>query len=74
MRDIIAIGASSGGIQALKELTAGLPADLPASIFIVVHMLPTAASILPDILGKMVGRSCINKKLISKVIQLYKQL
>ena len=52
MRDIIAIGASSGGIQALKELTAGLPADLPASIFIVVHMLPTAASILPDILGK----------------------
>ena len=52
MRDIIAIGASSGGIRALQELTAGLPADLPASIFIVMHMLPTAASILPDILGK----------------------
>lgn len=52
MRDIIAIGASSGGIRALKELTAGLPADLPASIFIVLHMLPTAASILPEILGK----------------------
>jgi two-component system chemotaxis response regulator CheB len=52
MRDIIAIGASSGGIGALKELTAGLPADLPASIFIVLHMLPTATSILPNILGQ----------------------
>lgn len=52
MRNIIAIGTSSGGIPALKELTAGLPADLPASIFIVLHMLPTSASVLPEILGK----------------------
>jgi two-component system, chemotaxis family, protein-glutamate methylesterase/glutaminase len=52
MRDIIVIGSSSGGVHALKELTASLPADLPASIFIVLHMLPTSASILPEILGQ----------------------
>lgn len=52
MRNIIVIGASSGGIEALKELTAGLPAALEASVFIVLHMLPTSTSILPQILGK----------------------
>lgn len=36
--DIIVIGASAGGIEALKILAAGLPPDLPASVFVVVHM------------------------------------
>lgn len=52
MRDIIVIGASSGGIEALKELTGGLPAEFAASVFIVLHMLPTASSILPQILAR----------------------
>src|SRR5688500_4101116 len=52
MRNIIVVGASSGGIEALKELTAGLPAELDASVFIVLHTLPTAPSILPQILAK----------------------
>ena len=37
-RDIIVIGASAGGFEAIKELIAGIPANLNASIFIVWHM------------------------------------
>jgi chemotaxis response regulator CheB len=37
-RDIIAIGASAGGLQAILELLAPLPVELPASIFVVVHV------------------------------------
>ena len=50
-RNIIVIGASAGGVYALKELVATLPADLPASIFIVLHVAPNMPSLLPDILN-----------------------
>jgi two-component system, chemotaxis family, protein-glutamate methylesterase/glutaminase len=39
-RDIIVIGGSSGATAPLKELLARLPADLPAAIFVVLH-IPT---------------------------------
>jgi two-component system chemotaxis response regulator CheB len=35
--DIIVIGASMGGIDAMRRLLARLPADLPATIFCVIH-------------------------------------
>jgi two-component system chemotaxis response regulator CheB len=35
---IITIGASAGGLNAVMELVAQLPADIPAAIFIVLHM------------------------------------
>ena len=50
--DIIAIGASSGGIEALGEVVAGLPEDLPAAVFVVVHIPPRSISVLPDILNR----------------------
>jgi len=50
-KDIIAIGASAGGIEALKTVVADLPADLPASIFIVVHIGIYGLGILPEILA-----------------------
>src|SRR3954463_14874603 len=40
-RNIIVVGASSGGIDAITRLVAGLPADLEAAVFIVLHMAPT---------------------------------
>ncbi|QKZ11794.1 chemotaxis protein CheB [Spirosoma sp. KUDC1026] len=49
-RDIIVVGASAGGVYALKELVASLPADCAASIFVVLHVSPHAPSYLPDIL------------------------
>jgi two-component system chemotaxis response regulator CheB len=36
-RDVIVIGASAGGIEAVSQLLSWLPADLPASICIVIH-------------------------------------
>ncbi|MGH8176375.1 MAG: chemotaxis protein CheB [Steroidobacter sp.] len=39
-RDIIVIGGSAGGLEALTVLVAGLPRDLPAAVFTVIH-IPT---------------------------------
>jgi two-component system chemotaxis response regulator CheB len=49
-RDIIVIGSSAGGVNALQEIVASLPQDLNASIFIVQHVTPGAISLLPRIL------------------------
>ncbi len=51
-RDIIVIGASAGGLQALVELLTPLPANLQAAIFIVVHTAPGGTGLLPQILER----------------------
>ena len=48
-RDIVAIATSLGGLQALKTIVSSLPADLPASVFIVMH-IGAWPSQLPEIL------------------------
>ena len=50
-RDIIVIGTSAGGVQALQRLIADLPANLGASIFVVQHCSP-GRSLLAKILGR----------------------
>src|SRR5262249_18821179 len=45
------IGASSGGIESLLAVVAGLPRDLPVTLFVVVHVPPDAESSLPQILS-----------------------
>jgi two-component system chemotaxis response regulator CheB len=50
-QDIIVIGASAGGVQALKTLVSGLPGDLPAAVFVVLHLGASAQSQLPAILA-----------------------
>ena len=35
--DLIVVGASWGGLDALRVLLAGLPADLPAPVVVVQH-------------------------------------
>ena len=51
-RDIVVIGASAGGIAALTTLLGDLPADFPATLFVVVHIPPSAVSRLPEILSR----------------------
>src|SRR5690554_765941 len=52
-RNIIVIGASAGGFEALKTIVQNLPSSLDASIFIVWHMGPDVRGILPDVLNKL---------------------
>jgi two-component system, chemotaxis family, protein-glutamate methylesterase/glutaminase len=51
-RDIIVIGSSMGGIEALSSLARGLPRDLPAAVFIVQHVADTGPALLAQILGR----------------------
>ncbi|HWE05986.1 MAG TPA: chemotaxis protein CheB [Rhizomicrobium sp.] len=51
MPPIIAVGASQGGVNAVRGLTSGLPADFPAAILIVVH-IGRGPSTLPSILNR----------------------
>jgi two-component system chemotaxis response regulator CheB len=37
-RDIVVIGASAGGVQALRALAAGLPVNFPAAVCVVLHV------------------------------------
>ena len=51
-RDIVVIGASAGGIEALQQIARALPAALPATIFVTVHFPEQASSALPRILAR----------------------
>lgn len=51
-KDIIVIGASAGGLEALRLLVAALPADLAASVFVVLHTSADSPGLLPGILER----------------------
>jgi two-component system, chemotaxis family, protein-glutamate methylesterase/glutaminase len=51
-RDIVVVGGSAGAIDALTRLVAGLPEDLPAAVFVVIHVSPHSRSALPSILNR----------------------
>jgi len=49
---VIVIGGSAGALEALLEILAHLPADIPAAIFVVVHIPADANSYLPKVLSR----------------------
>jgi two-component system chemotaxis response regulator CheB len=51
-KDIVVIGASAGGIEALRAIAGGLPKEFPASIFVVMHTAPQSPGILANILDR----------------------
>ena len=51
-RDLVVIGASAGGVETLKRVVSGLPAELPAAVCIVLHIAPDTPSLLGRILAR----------------------
>lgn len=51
-RDIVVIGASAGGIQAIRSVLNALTADVDAAIFVVLHMGEHAPGLLPAVLQR----------------------
>lgn len=50
--DIIVVGASAGGVEALTRLVRDIPPDIPAAIFVVLHIPAQSPSLMPDILSR----------------------
>ena len=50
--DLVVIGASAGGIDAIRSLLATLPADLPAAILIVLHVSERSPEMLADMFSQ----------------------
>jgi two-component system CheB/CheR fusion protein len=49
---VVGIGASAGGIEALKELFTAMPSDSGMAFVVIQHLEPTHESRMADILGK----------------------
>ncbi|HEY0171969.1 MAG TPA: chemotaxis protein CheB [Pyrinomonadaceae bacterium] len=66
-RDIIVVGTSAGGVEVLRTLVGGLPADFPGSVFVVMHTAPDSPGVLAQILdrwGPLPARSAENRERI----------
>lgn len=50
--DVVAIGASVGGLEAISKILSRLPAEFPAAIVVVQHLHSQYPSTLVDILSR----------------------
>ncbi|MFB2838552.1 chemotaxis protein CheB [Floridanema evergladense] len=66
--DIIVIGASAGGVEAVTQLVRSLPADIPAAIFVVIHIAAHSKSVLPQILQRRGHLPAIHPKDGEKIL------
>lgn len=51
-RDLVVVGASAGGVEALQSLVSGLAPDLPVAMLVVLHVPPYEQSNLASILAR----------------------
>lgn len=57
---VVVIGASAGGVAALKALASELPADFDAAILLVLHVAPSGPGLLPQILSRAGPLPCVH--------------
>lgn len=57
--DLIVLGASAGGVEAVSALLAGLPSDLAAAVCVVIHQRPDVESRLPRVLARATTLSVV---------------
>ncbi len=50
--DVVALAASAGGLRAISQILAALPASFPAAIVVVQHLDPRHRSLMADILSR----------------------
>lgn len=58
-RDIVVVGASAGGVEALEQFVAGFPPEVGAAIFVVLHVMPGGTSVLAQILQRRTELKCM---------------
>lgn len=51
-RDIVVIGASAGGVEAVQLVASGLPSDLNAAVFVTIHQYAGGPGFLPQVLSR----------------------
>ena len=64
---VVVIGASAGGLDAVRVHVAGIPATFPSAICIVIHISPESPSVLAEILNRAtplpVSQACDRQRL-----------
>jgi two-component system chemotaxis response regulator CheB len=50
--DVVALGASAGGVEALSAVVASLPSTVDCAVLVVLHVSESGTSVMPEILSR----------------------